>query len=74
MQINPEMVHILELADKGYKTITIIKLKDIKENTLVMNGKKRKYKQVTRNYKKERNRNYRTEKYISEILRITGWT
>lgn len=41
MQINPEMVHILELADKGYKTITIIKLKDIKENTLVMNGKKK---------------------------------
>lgn len=40
MKINPEMVHILELADKGYKTITIIKLKDIKENILVMNGKK----------------------------------
>lgn len=39
MKINPEMIHILELADKGYKTIIITKLKDIKESMLTMNEK-----------------------------------
>lgn len=29
MKINPEIIHVLELADTGYKTI-ITKLKDIK--------------------------------------------
>ena len=56
MKVNPEMIHILKVSDNGHKTIIINKLKDIGENMLVLNEK---YQQVTRNYKKELNRNSR---------------
>lgn len=39
MKINTEVIHVLELADKGSKTIIITKLKDIKESMFIMNEK-----------------------------------
>lgn len=40
MEINSEMAHMLELADKGFRSTIIAMLKKLKENMLLMNGQK----------------------------------
>lgn len=62
---------MLELSDKHFKGAMITIVNEVKENMLIMNGRKRKLKKWNRNYKK-----------INEILKLknivfgekTEWT
>lgn len=44
---HPEMTQMLELADKDFKATNLTMLKDVKENMLIMN-KKRKSQKIKR--------------------------
>lgn len=55
-----EMIHVLELAVKNFKTAIINMFKDIKENAYVVNEPMR---NLNRKKKETIKGNYRTEKY-----------